>query len=107
MEGVIARGVARRLLHPRIEGLTQPLSLVLNGEVDERGGAAEGGGARAGFKIVGTGGAAEGHVEMSVHVDAAGQNQFAGRVSILVAFSDRRSIPMAVILPFAMAMSAV
>ena len=45
-----------------------------------RGGAAEGRGARAGFEIVGAGGAAEGHVEMGVAIDAAGEDVHAGGV---------------------------
>ena len=41
---------------------------------------ADGRGARAGQEVVGRGGAAEGHVEMRVRVDAAGQQQQAGRI---------------------------
>ena len=52
----------------------------MNGEVDERGGAAEGRGDRAGLEIVGAGGAAEGHVEVSVDVDAAGEEEEVGGV---------------------------
>ena len=48
-----------------------------------RGGAAEGRGARAGFEIVGAGGAAEGHVEMGVAIDAAGEDVHAGGVDDL------------------------
>ena len=47
----------------------------LDGEIDDGGGAAEGRGARAGLEIVGGGGAAERHVEMRVHVDAAGHDK--------------------------------
>ena len=56
---------------------------VLNGEVDQRGRAAESRSAGAGFKIVGAGGASEGHVEMRVHVDAAGENIFSSGVQNL------------------------
>ena len=79
VEGVVADGLARGLAHPGVEGLAQLLAFVLNGEVDQRGRSAEGGGARAGFEIVGAGGAAEGHVEMRMHVDAAGEDEFVGR----------------------------
>ena len=77
VKSVIGDGFRRRLLHPGIEGGAQGLALVLDGEVDQRGGAAEGGGASAGFKIVGAGGAAEGHVEMGVDIDPAGEHVLA------------------------------
>ncbi len=56
------------------------LAFVLDGEVDERGSAAEGGGDGAGLEIVGAGGAAEGHVEVGVDIDAAGNHEAAGSV---------------------------
>ena len=52
----------------------------LDGEIDDGCGAADGRGARAGLEVVGGIGAAEGHVEMSVRVDAAGQQQQAGGI---------------------------
>ena len=55
-------------------------SLGLDGEIDERGGAAKRRRARAGFEIVAGRGSAEGHVEMRVDVDAARQQQHAGCV---------------------------
>ncbi len=83
MEGVIADGFAGGLLHPGVEGCSQRLAFVLDGEVDQRGGSAEGGGASAGFKIVGAGGSAEGHVKVSVDVDSAGENILASSVNYL------------------------
>ena len=51
------------------------MAFVLDGEVDQCRRAAEGRGACAGFKIIGAGGAAEGHVEMRVYIDAAWKNE--------------------------------
>ena len=75
-------------LHPRIEGLAESLSFVLNSEIDQRGGAAEGRGDGAGLEVVGAGGAAEGHVEVSVHVDAAGNDEKASGVNHLAGVLD-------------------
>src|SRR5271165_5107619 len=72
---VVAGGLARSLAHPRVEGLAQGLAFVLNREVDQRGCASESGGPRTGLEVVRTGRAAERHVEMSVNVDPAGQDQ--------------------------------
>ena len=83
VEGIVADGFVVSLSHPGVEGLAEGLAFVLDGEIDQGGGAAEGCGAGAGFEIVGAGGAAEGHVEMSVHVDAAGKNVLAGGVRSL------------------------
>ena len=47
----------------------------LQGEIDDGGGAAYGGGHGAGAVVVGRDGSAEGHIEMGVHVDAAGHDQ--------------------------------
>jgi len=80
VESVVSDGFALGFLHPGVEGVAQGLALVLDGEVDERGGAAEGCGGGAGLEVVGTGSAAEGHVEMSVHVDAARKDEEVGGV---------------------------
>ncbi len=77
VEGVVRNGLVVGFLHPGVEGLAERLPFVLNGEVDERGGAAEGCGDGAGLEVVRAGGAAEGHVEMRVDVDAAGDQQHA------------------------------
>src|SRR5579859_4168252 len=60
-----------RFFHPGIKGLPQSLSFILNGKIDERGRAAEGCSDGAGLEIVGAGGAAEGHIQMCVHIDTA------------------------------------
>src|SRR6266568_3436183 len=52
----------------------------VEGVVDERGGASEGCGDGASLEVVGAGGAAKGHVEVRVHVDAAGDDETAGSV---------------------------
>ena len=77
---VVGHGLAVGLFHPGVERVAQRLALVLNGEIDQRGRAAEGRGARAGLKIVGAGGAAKRHVQVRVHVDAAGNDDAARRV---------------------------
>ena len=65
------------LRHPVVERVPHRLAAVLDGEVDEAGGAAERGGDRAGLEVVGRVGAAERHVEVRVHVDAAGHHVLA------------------------------
>ena len=80
VEGVVGNSFIVGLFHPGIERLAEALALVLDGEIDERSGAAEGCGDGAGLKIVGAGGAAEGHVEVGVHVDAAGDDEHANSV---------------------------
>ncbi len=76
MESVVGHRFRRRLLHPRVEGGAQPLSFVLDGKVDQRCGAAESGGAGAGLKVVGAGGAPERHIQMGVDIDSAGEYVF-------------------------------
>jgi hypothetical protein len=80
VKAVIGHSPRRGFLHPCVQRRAQGLSLVLNGEVDDGGSAAKSCRARSGFEIVGAGGAAEGHVEMSVNVNAAGQDIFVARV---------------------------
>src|SRR2546426_2822446 len=80
VESVVGDGFVVGFLHPSVEGLAEGLAFVLDGEVDERGSAAKGGGDGAGLEIVGAGGAAEGHVEVGVDVDAAGNDEHAGGV---------------------------
>src|SRR5437588_208047 len=67
-------GTAVGLLHPDIERFTQRLAFVLDGEIHERGRAAPGGSTRAGLEIIGAPGTAEGHVEMRVDINAAGED---------------------------------
>ena len=73
-----------RLFPPGIERVAHLGAACLNGEVNDGGRPAHGGGARAGFEVVGGSGAAEGHIKMSVSVDAAGQQHHSGRVDQLV-----------------------
>src|SRR4029077_3691499 len=75
VKGVVRHGLVVRFLHPGIKGLAKSLPFILDSEVDEGGGAPEGGGNRAGLEIVGAGGAAEGHVQVGVNVDAAGDHE--------------------------------
>ncbi len=74
------RGAALGLLPPGVERVAHARAARLDGEIDNGGRAAEGRGARAGFEIVGRGGAAERHVEVRVGVDAAGDHVHAGGV---------------------------
>ena len=52
----------------------------LQGEVDDGRGSADGCGDGAGAVIVGRNGAAEGHIEMGVNIDAAGHHQQTGGI---------------------------
>src|SRR5207244_532231 len=74
VESIIGGGFCRSLLHPCIKGSAQRLAFVLDGKINQRSGSAEGGSAGAGLKIVGAGGAAEGHIEMCVNVNPAGHD---------------------------------
>src|SRR5262249_12666063 len=75
VEGEVDGGFVVGFLHPGVKGVAEGLAFVLDGEVDQRGGAAKGGGGGAGLEIVGAGSAAEGHVEMGVDVDAAWEQE--------------------------------
>src|SRR5260370_6238691 len=90
VEGVVGDRFGLGFLHPGVESLAQGLSFVLDGEIDERGGAAKGCGDGAGFEIVRAGGAAEGHVEVGVHVDAAGEHEVIGGVDDAAGVFDRK-----------------
>ncbi len=74
MKGVVGDGFALGLFHPGLERLTETLSLVLNGEVNQRCCPAECGRDRAALEIVRAGGPAKGHVEMRVYVNPAGHD---------------------------------
>ncbi|MNS61084.1 hypothetical protein D3C72_941010 [compost metagenome] len=80
VEGVVDGGLALGLGVPGVQALEGGAALGLHGEVHHRGGAAEGRGAGAGLEVVGAVGAAEGHVEVGVGVDASRNDQLAGRV---------------------------
>jgi hypothetical protein len=60
----------------------------LDSEIDQRGGASEGGGDGAGLEVVSAGGATEGHVEVGVDVDAAGDDEKASGVDHLADVRD-------------------
>src|SRR5205085_11545471 len=68
---IVGGSFCRSLLHPCIKGSAQRLAFVLDGKINQRGGTAEGGRAGSGLKIVGAGGAAEGHIQMRVNVNPA------------------------------------
>jgi len=78
MKAIVNAGFALGLLPPRIERGAHLGSAGLDGEVNDCRGSANGRSPGAGLKIVGGVGAAEGHVQMGVCVDATGQQQEAG-----------------------------
>ena len=91
VEAVVDRGLPLRLAAPRVERVPQRLSAVLDREVDDRGRAATGRRDRAGFEVVRGRRASEGHVEVGMDVDAAGDHVFAGSVDYgnLTPFGDQ------------------
>ena len=60
VEAVIDAGPALGFFPPCVERVAHARAAGLDGEIDDAGGAAEGGGAGAGLEIIGRGGAAEG-----------------------------------------------
>ena len=80
VEPVVDGRLPLGLLHPRLPGVVKRLPLVLNREVDDRGGAAVRRGDRAGLEVVGRRRAAERHVEVRVHVDPAREDVLAGGI---------------------------
>lgn len=80
VEGVVDRAVAVGLRVPGVEPLTDRAPHGLDGEVDDRGGAAPGGRPGPGLEGVGGVGAAERHLHVRMRVDAAGDDVLAGGV---------------------------
>ena len=80
MERVVDGAVAVGLLVPRAERVLHAAAGVLHGEVDDRRDAAPRRGAGAGLERVGRLGAAERHLHVGVHVDAARHDVLAGGV---------------------------
>ena len=85
MQSIVDAGLAVALGQPGFQSLTHGVAHGLKGEVDDRGGSAHGCGDGAGAVIVGGDCAAEGHIKMGVHIDAAGHNQETGGVDYGVA----------------------
>jgi len=83
VEAVVdVRGAGRALL-PLVERGLQPAALLLDHEVDDAGGAARRGRARAGVVVVDRARAAERHRHVGVVVDQAREDEAAGRVDDL------------------------
>ena len=80
VEPVVDRAVPGGLLVPRGEAVLDPLAEPLDGEVDDRRGAAPRGGRGARLERVGGERAAERQLHVGVHVDPAGDDVLAGRV---------------------------
>ena len=80
VKGVVHDGLALRFLAPGVEGPGEGLALFLGGEVDDRGRAAEDRAQGARSEVVRRPPPREGHVEMGVRVDAAGDHHEAARV---------------------------
>ena len=93
VEAVVDRAVAVRLGVPLVQRGQQRGALGLDGEVDDRGGAAPGRGAGAGLEGVRGERAAERHLHVRVRVDPAGQHVLAGRVDDLVRRRRGRGLP--------------
>ena len=81
VKGIVDDRLALGALHPAVERRVEAGAEILNGEVDQRRRAAVRGGDRAGLEVVGRRGAAKGHVEVRVHVDAAGHDELTGGVN--------------------------
>ncbi len=84
VEPVVDAGLALGLGVPGVQRLAQRAALGLHGEVQQRGGAAPGGRAGPGLEVVGGERPAERHVQVGMHVDAAGDDVLAGGVDGLV-----------------------
>ncbi|MNX93454.1 hypothetical protein D3C86_1256370 [compost metagenome] len=87
VEGVVADGLAARLGVPDLQGVHQGLAALGHHEVDDPGGAADGRGPGAGLEVVGRDRAHEGHVQVGVDVDPAGEDVAAAGVDDPVAGS--------------------
>ena len=83
VEGVVDERLPLRLLHPVVGRLVERLAGIGNGEVDHGRDAAPRAGAGAGAVVVGRDGAAEGQLEMDVHVEHAGKDVVPGGVDDL------------------------
>ena len=84
MQGVVDAGLALGLGAPCLEGLGHRMAHGLQDEVDHRCCPANGGSARSPLVIVRAHRSAEGHVQMRVHIDAAGQHQHSRRINYRV-----------------------
>src|SRR5439155_25045039 len=93
VESVVAGGFCRSLLHPCIKGRAQRLVFVLDGKINQRSSSAKRSRAGAGLKIVGAGGAAEGHIQMRMNVNPAGHNVLALCINDASSILARESLP--------------
>jgi len=91
---------AGSFLHPGVERGPQCLAFVLNGKIDKARGAPEGRGARSSFEIIRAGGASERHIEVGMHVDAAGKNKSSRSVDNRARIFARQAVPEGVDLAF-------
>jgi hypothetical protein len=80
VQRVVDAGFALGFGAPGLEGLHHGMAHGLQGEVDDGSGATDGRGARSPLVVVRADRAAEGHIEMGMHIDAARQNQQARRI---------------------------
>ena len=84
MKSVVDGTVSIRLLHPSLEPVHEVLLFRLDGEVDDRGGAAPCGGSGTGLEGIGCLGAAKWELHVSVHIDAPRDHIFPRGVDDLV-----------------------
>ena len=85
VQRVVDAGLALGLGAPGLEGLGHRMAHGLQGKVDHRCGAADGRGARAPLVVVRAHRPAEGHVEVGMHIDAAGKHQHSRGIDDCVA----------------------
>src|SRR5271157_131063 len=93
MKRIIANRFAGRFLHPGIKSRSQSLPFVLDGKIDQSGRAAESRGARSSLEVIRARGAAEGHVEVGMHVDSAGKHILTCRIDDLSGILTRKTLP--------------
>ena len=75
VEGIVGDRFGLRFLHPGVKSLSQRLPFVLDRKIDQRGGAAESCRDRATLEIVCAGSSAKRHIEVGMHVNAAGDDE--------------------------------
>ena len=80
VEAEVAEEVAFHAALPAFQCMPQALALCLKDEVDDGGGTAVQRGERAGLVVIAAEGAHEGHVQVYVRIDAAGQHELAFRI---------------------------
>src|SRR5258708_598624 len=84
MEPVIDSTLSRGFGVPVLQRLRESLAVILNGKIDDGGGAANGSCPRASFKIVGRNGATKRQLHVYMRIDPTGDDQLADGINGLV-----------------------